>query len=111
MDRLTDVVRPWIETAMTKHSLGAPGRWETAFAVAPSPQGPVPMLVLYMEIPSYANIGQVTGQVSQMPAAGVTEEAMATVIGKSLDELYKRRNAELATTNGHGEQGKLQLPR
>lgn len=109
MDRVTDQVKPWIEDAINAHTLGAQGRWEIGFAVAPTPAGPQAMLVLYLEIPSPV-LGQKIGTVGHFPAES-NQEHITAVVKAMMGALTERKAAELSTTNGHGAApGKLHLP-
>lgn len=99
--RLTRRVAPWLEGAFRSHALGERLTWDITLNFAQGEQGPVPQLLLYVQLPA-ATLGQFHWLIAQFLVFGLDEVQVDREVAAAVAKLLEMRSAELAQTNGHG---------
>ena len=108
--RLLDMVLPWIVQAFTLHAFGERVIYEINFAVMQLPQGVVPLLSLFSQIPG-PQLGAPHIDIAQFPALGITEERCDNEVKGAMERMLGARSkaltAALAAGNGHVPGGQV----
>ena len=101
MHSVTEKLRDQVRSVMERHVTEGEGViWDVILDIAPSPNGPVPIVLLFTSIPS-AILGQNHIRMTQLPFV-LDEDAADTVVFKVLEDLRGDRSGSLMS--------KLQIP-
>ena len=101
MQSITEKLRDQIRAVMERHNAEGEGIiWEVVMDVAPTPNGPMPVVLLFTSIPS-AIIGQTHMRMTQLPFA-LDDDAVDPVVFRVIEDLRGDRSGSLMS--------KLQLP-
>lgn len=89
-DRLTDTVNQHVANTLRTVALGERITWEAAFQLFPGPQGPQPVVAIYLQTPSPL-IGQALIEVVLIEAPRVSGEAVAAGVTEAVGRMFAAR--------------------
>lgn len=95
--RLSTLVGLWMESALRLYSaLDEKITWDAGVQIAPSPNGPAPVVVLYLTVPSPI-LGEIIGELVMIDPQRLSEELVRLNVSGALDRMRKARAEKLAT--------------
>lgn len=90
--RVTDQVRGWVADALRAVATNQPVTYDVAFMLTPTPNGPAPQVLVFLQIPSMI-VGQQHGHVFLLPVEQATEQTVRVTAAEVMDRLFKARLA------------------
>lgn len=109
---LTQVIGPWINDAIEQHAHGETVRWETSMMPVEGPEGPTPVLFVFLWHPSAMLNGFLTGSFQITNPLRVDPVEVDEMISSLLHQMREARSQQLAAEqqqivnqNGHQSQG------
>lgn len=110
VQRVSEVLTPWITAALREHVLGDRVLWESSLAMTPS--GPAVLLVVYL--PGLVLGTSIQGHIALTNPFAITRDAVYALVQQTLEALRAQRSQEAAMShdpppgpslNGHGRSG------
>lgn len=89
-ERLTDTVNQHIANTLRTVALGERITWEAAFQLFPGPQGPQPVVAIYLQTPSPL-IGQALIEVVLVEAPRASQETVAAGVTEAVGRMFAAR--------------------
>jgi hypothetical protein len=96
--RLTIEVGSHVATARRACALGERITWDVALQLMPGPQGPRPMVLVYLSTPS-AVLGEVLGEMVMVEPRNLTQANTERQVAAAVDRIRQAR-ADAARANG-----------
>lgn len=88
---LSDLARGHVVAALVRHARGERLTWDVALTVVASPQGPQPLVLVYLHMPS-AVLGEVVGELVFVPPAEITATNVDHLVGQAIGRMRATRS-------------------
>lgn len=89
-DRLTDTVTQHIAAALRTCAFGERVTWETGLQLVQGPQGPAPVVAIYLQVPSPL-LGQCLCEVVLIEAPQANEATITQTVTEAVGRLFAAR--------------------
>ena len=99
--RFTEQVAGWVREALRHSAMGERISWDVALQLMPTPQGALPVVLIYATTPSPV-LGDLLGELSMIEPARCTQPQVDRVVGDAVGKLMASRRKASSAMNGSG---------
>lgn len=94
--RMSEQVATWVEAALQANALGDTFTWDVAVQPLATPEGPVPGLMIVVQLPSPI-LGAQLAAMTPVAFADATEDNVGRAVAHMVEQLRQARSQQLRT--------------
>jgi hypothetical protein len=95
---VTSAIAGWLVDALRQHAMGERISWDIGFMLMPTPEGPAPVFVIYLQMPSPL-VGQLLVEMAVMDPRAVNESNVRQQTADAVGRLVRSRSQAVAGLN------------